>query len=116
MMQDPSNLLVLALILPVAGLLLTLVMGGRYAGRITLLLAPVGLAVAAALVVSVIHADDALVYYLGGWIPPLGVALRADGLSAIFILTTAVVIGATGLFARAEFSRSAGASRRHARR
>ena len=103
MMQDPSNLLVLALILPVAGLLLTLVMGGRYADRITLLLAPLGLAVAAALAVSVVRADDALVYYLGGWIPPLGVALRADGLSAIFILTTAVVVVATGVFARAEF-------------
>ncbi len=103
MIHDPANLLVLALILPVAGLLLTLVMGGRSAGRITLWLAPLGLAVAAALAVSVIRADDALVYYLGGWTPPLGVALRADGLSAIFILTTAVVVGATGIFARAEF-------------
>lgn len=103
MMQDPSNLLVLALVLPVAGLLLTLVVGGRYAGRIALWLMPVGLAVAVMLVVSVIRADEALVYDLGGWMPPLGVALRADGLSAIFILTTAVVIGATGIFARAEF-------------
>lgn len=103
MMQDPSNLLVLALVLPIAGLLLTLVVGGRYAGHLALLLMPVGLAVAVMLVVSVIHVDDALFYYLGGWMPPLGVALRADGLSAIFILTTAVVIGATGIFARAEF-------------
>ncbi len=103
MMQDPANLLVLALVLPVTGLLLTLVMGGRYASRITLLLALLGLAVAAALVVSVVRADNTLVYHLGGWTPPLGVALRADGLSAIFILTTAVVIGATGVFARAEF-------------
>ena len=103
MMQDPSNLLVLALVLPVAGLLLALVVGGRYAGRIALWLMPVGLAIAVMLVVSVIRADDALVYDLGGWMPPLGVALRADGLSAIFILTTVAVIGATGIFARTEF-------------
>lgn len=103
MMQDPSNLLVLTLVLPIAGLLLTLVAGGRYAGHIALWLMPVGLVVAVMLVVSVIQANNALFYYLGGWMPPLGVALRADGLSAIFILTTAVVIGATGIFARAEF-------------
>ncbi len=54
-----------------------------------------GAAVAVMLVISVIQTDDALIYDLGGWMPPLGVALRADGLSAIFILTTAVVIGAT---------------------
>lgn len=103
MMPDPSNLLILALVLPVMGLLLTLVVGGRYAGHIALLLMLVGLTVAAAMVVSVVRADDALIYPLGGWTPPLGVALRADGLSAIFILTTAVVVGATGIFARAEF-------------
>ena len=62
MMQDPSNLLILALVLPVIGLLLTLVVGGRHAGPIALLLMLAGLAVAAALVVSVVHADDALIY------------------------------------------------------
>ena len=41
---------------------------------------------------------------VGGWAPPLGIALRADGLSAAMMITTAVVICATGLFARAEFS------------
>ena len=103
MMPEPSILLVLALVLPVAGLLLALVAGGRHAGRIALLLTPVGLAVAVAIVVGVVRADDALVYHLGGWAPPLGVALRADGLSAILLLTTAAIIGATGWFARAEF-------------
>lgn len=108
MMQDPANLLPLALVLPIAGLLLTLVAGGRHAGRIALLLMPVGLAVAVVIVVEVVRADDALVYFLGGWTPPLGVGLRADGLSAILILTAAVIMGATGLFARTEFGAAPG--------
>jgi multicomponent Na+:H+ antiporter subunit D len=96
-------LLVLALFLPVAGMLLALAIGGRQAERIALALMPVGLGLALAIAAGVLRADAALVYVVGGWTPPLGLALRADGLSAAMMLTTAVVIGATGLFARAEF-------------
>jgi formate hydrogenlyase subunit 3/multisubunit Na+/H+ antiporter MnhD subunit len=97
-------LLVLTLLLPVAGMLLALLLGGRRAERISLVLLPIGLALAVAIVVAVLRADAALVYLVGDWAPPLGLALRADGLSAAMLLTTAVVIGATGLFARAEFA------------
>jgi multicomponent Na+:H+ antiporter subunit D len=96
-------LLVLALVLPVAGVLLGLALGGRHAERIALALMPVGLALALAIAAAVLRSDAALVYVVGGWAPPLGLALRADGLSAAMLLTTAVVIGATGLFARADF-------------
>ena len=47
---------------------------------------------------------------LGGWNPPLGIMLRADGLSAAMLATTAVVIGATGLFARGDFGDPPGVS------
>ncbi|HEX5079287.1 MAG TPA: hypothetical protein VFV80_09075, partial [Geminicoccaceae bacterium] len=73
-------LLVLALMLPVAGLLPALVLGGRHAERIALVLAPVGLGLAIAIAAAVLRADTALVYVVGGWAPPLGIALRADGL------------------------------------
>ena len=49
-----------------------------------------------------------LVYLLGGWAPPLGVALRADGLSAVMMMITAVVICAVGVFAHADFRTPAG--------
>ncbi|MGH2456861.1 MAG: complex I subunit 5 family protein [Candidatus Limnocylindria bacterium] len=93
----------LALLLPVSGSLLGLALGGRHAERIALALMPAGLVVAVAIAIAVLRADAALVYVLGGWAPPLGLALRADGLSAAMMLTTAVVIGATGVFARADF-------------
>jgi multicomponent Na+:H+ antiporter subunit D len=96
-------LLVWALIFPAAGALLALALGGRRAERIALALMPVGLGLAVAIAAGVLRANAALVYVVGGWAPPLGLALRADGLSAAMMITTAVVICATGLFARAEF-------------
>jgi formate hydrogenlyase subunit 3/multisubunit Na+/H+ antiporter MnhD subunit len=102
-------LLVLALLLPVAGMLLGFVLGGRRAEHIGLALMPVGLAVAMAIAATIKQSNDVLVYVLGNWAPPLGLALRADGLSAAMLLTTALVIGATALFARADFATAAGA-------
>lgn len=38
-------------------------------------------------------------HVLGGWEPPLGIVLRADGLAAAFVALSAVVASAAGLFA-----------------
>ena len=69
---------------------------------------PLGLAIAVAIVVAMRQTGAPLVYLLGGWAPPLGVALRADGLSAVMMAITAVVICAVGVFARADFRIPAG--------
>jgi formate hydrogenlyase subunit 3/multisubunit Na+/H+ antiporter MnhD subunit len=103
-------LLVWALIFPAAGALLALVLGGRQAERVVLALMPLGLGLAVAIAAAVLRADAALVYVVGGWAPPLGIALRADGLSAAMMITTAVVICAVGLFARADFQTPGGMS------
>ena len=66
---------------------------------------PLGLAIAVAIAIELPPAGGSLVYLLGGWSPPLGVALRADWLSAVMMVTTAVVISAIGLFARVGESR-----------
>jgi formate hydrogenlyase subunit 3/multisubunit Na+/H+ antiporter MnhD subunit len=97
-------LLVLAIVLPAAGILLLLVSGGRYTGGIVAILLPAGLSIAAAVLAEVWRSGEALVYIVGGWAPPLGIALRADGLSAAMMATAAVVMCATGVFALGEFS------------
>jgi formate hydrogenlyase subunit 3/multisubunit Na+/H+ antiporter MnhD subunit len=102
--------LVLALVVPVAGVLLAMICRGRHAERIALVLMPVGLVIAIAIAYGVMLAGEPLCYVLGGWSPPLGVALRADGLAAAMMLTTALVIGAVGVFARADFGTPSGAS------
>jgi len=44
-----------------------------------------------------------MTYLLGGWAPPLGIALRADGLSVAMMLAVAVVIAGIGVYARGDF-------------
>jgi len=94
---------VLAIVLPVAGALLSLTLGGRHAERITLGLMPAGLAVALAIGATVWRTHHALQYFVGNWAPPLGVAFRADGLSAAMLTAAAVLVCGIGLFARSQF-------------
>ena len=109
-----GTLLVLALVLPVVVATLAPLLGAWRAERLVLAALPVGGAMALAIALSVYRSGAALVVHLGGWAPPLGIAFRADGLSAAMLLTTAVVIGATALFARAEFGTADGAPERRA--
>lgn len=95
-------LLVLMLVVPVTGLLLGFALGGRAPERITLWLLAPGLAMALMLLAGVLHARAPVVAFVGNWAPPLGLALRADGLAAAMLLTTAAIIAAVALYARAE--------------
>ena len=105
-------LLVLAIVLPVVGVLVTLVLGDRQAERVGLILMPAGLAVAVAIGATVWHRHSALQYYVGNWDPPLGIAFRADGLSAVMMMTAALLICGIGLFARGQFSTRSEAEQR----
>jgi formate hydrogenlyase subunit 3/multisubunit Na+/H+ antiporter MnhD subunit len=99
--------LVAAVMWPVVAVLLAIVAGGRHAARITLAAMPLGLAVAWVIATRVWEAG-AITYLVGGWVPPLGIALRADGLSVAMMLTTAIVITGAGLFAYADFAAKPG--------
>jgi formate hydrogenlyase subunit 3/multisubunit Na+/H+ antiporter MnhD subunit len=104
-------LLVLSIVIPVAGVLLAFVLGDRYARLVAYTVIPLGLAVVIAILVVFPQNKGSIVYLLGAWPPPLGIALRADGLSAAMLAVTAVVIGAVGVFAAADFSPSATVTR-----
>ena len=89
MMPDPAQLpdlqaaggflLVLSIFIPIASVLLAFVAGGRNVERIALATLPVGLAIAVAIAAAKGQTAAPIVYLVGGWAPPLGVALRADG-------------------------------------
>jgi formate hydrogenlyase subunit 3/multisubunit Na+/H+ antiporter MnhD subunit len=102
-------LLVLMLVLPLIGVFAALILGGRNARRVAMLAIPAGLALAVAIGIELVQSGRTLIYLLGGWAPPLGIALRADGLSAAMMLTTAVVLLAVALFARGDFQTPANA-------
>jgi multicomponent Na+:H+ antiporter subunit D len=101
-------LLVLSVVVPVAGVLLAFATGGRQVERIALMIMPIGLAITASIATAKLETGGPLAYVLGGWAPPLGVALRADGPSVVMISITAVVICAIGVFARTDFRTPAG--------
>ena len=94
--------LVAAVIFPVVALLLAVAGGARQAARVGVLALPVGLAIAVAVMLGVVQ-HGTLGYHVGGWAPPLGIALRADALSAAMLLTTALVAGGAGLYALSDF-------------
>ncbi len=96
-------LLVAAIMLPVAGFLLQLVLGSRFVNLIAALVFTGGLVIALAIFATIWKSGKPLVYSVGGWAPPLGIELRADGISAAMILVTAIVMCGTALFARTDF-------------
>ncbi len=97
-------LLVLAVLVPFVGVLAGFALGGRNAQRVATLTILAGLGIAIGIAASMTRSGAALVYLLGGWAPPLGIALRADGLALVMILAIAVVILGIGVYARADFA------------
>jgi multicomponent Na+:H+ antiporter subunit D len=105
-------LLVLAIVVPIAGSLFSLVLGGRRAERAALAVTPFGFAAAVAIASVLGRARRPLQYVIGGWAPPLGIVWRADGFSAAMLVTTALLVTAVGAFARGQFRSPAGAELR----
>ena len=101
-------LLALAVLVPFLGVMVGLVLGGRNAQRTALLTLVLGLVIALGVADAVWRSGAAVVYLLGGWAPPLGVALRADGLSAVMMVAVAVVICGIGVYACGDFGTPAG--------
>ena len=95
-----GSLLALPILVPAAGVLLSFLLGGRQAERIALGLMPVQFGVAVAIASLVWRSGEPLVYVLGGYVPPLGIALRADGFSAVMLVTASLIMPAAGLYAR----------------
>lgn len=102
-----GGLLVLAVMGPFTGVLLGLLLGGRYVRAVAALTLLAGLGCAAALLLQWRASGAPLVYLLGAWSPPLGIALRADGISVAMMLAVSVVISGIALYASADFPRPA---------
>jgi multicomponent Na+:H+ antiporter subunit D len=93
----------LALALPVAGILLIALAGGRYARGIALGSLVLGGGLTAVMTAGLWSAGEPLTYLSGAWAPPLGIKLRADGLSAAMMVVTILIIVAAALYAPSEY-------------
>lgn len=96
-------LLVLALMLPAAGVVAMFAVPMRAPERIAWLIYPPTFAAVLAIAVLVGREREALSYELGGWSPPLGLMLRADGPAAALMVMSAIVLGLVGLSAATAF-------------
>ncbi|MCC8405136.1 hypothetical protein LJ655_25210 [Paraburkholderia sp. MMS20-SJTN17] len=103
-------LLVVAVLLPFAGMLAGLALGGRHAQRVAWVTIAFGFGTVLEIAARLLVSGDALRYLLGGWSPPLGVMLRADGLSVCMMLVVAVVVGAVAIYANGDFGTPSGMS------
>lgn len=100
----------LAVALPLAACLLA-VLAGRFAAGLILVTGPL-LLIQAGLLIMQLNAFGPLNSPLGGWTPPLGIALGADGFSGTFIAAAALIMTVTGLYARRPFATNTGESAR----
>src|SRR5262245_64792240 len=101
-------LLVLAVLVPFVGVLAAFALVGGNAQRVAMVTILAGLGIAIAVAAAVAQSGDALVYLLGGWGVPLGIALRADGVAVVMILAVAVVIVGIGAYERADLGSQPG--------
>ena len=103
-MTTPGGLLLpLSVLVPFMGVLAGFALGGRNAQRVAMVTIAAGVGLSIAVAAALLTSGSAVVYVLGGWAPPLGIALRADGLSAVMMVAVAVVVGGIGLYARGAF-------------
>ncbi len=98
-----TDSLVWVIAVPLAGALLS-VLRPDSAGRIGVASALATIAAAAATVALVATQGEAA-YAIGGWSPGLGIALRADGLSVLFLGMTALVVLAVSVYSTGYFKR-----------
>jgi formate hydrogenlyase subunit 3/multisubunit Na+/H+ antiporter MnhD subunit len=100
-----SDTLIWLVALPLTGAVATLLLP-RQATALANVTAVATTAVAAMLLHAVSR-DGALSYEIGGWSAGLGIALRADGLSTLLLMMTALVVLASSVYASAYFSKAA---------
>lgn len=103
-MGEPGNVwLVVPVLLPFLGVMLGL-LAGRHVRSVVLLTVLAGLGVVLAIGSDYLAGAQAQTYLLGGWPPPLGIALRADGLAVAMMVAVAVVVAGISAYAWHDFA------------
>jgi multicomponent Na+:H+ antiporter subunit D len=91
----------IAIMLPLAASVFALLF--RSAAQYIGIAASIGMVLVSIAISHQVFVEGVQVHYMGGWRPPLGIVLQADGLSTLMILMTSLVGLGTGLYAFAYF-------------
>ncbi|NQT23239.1 MAG: NADH/ubiquinone/plastoquinone (complex I) [Candidatus Omnitrophica bacterium] len=100
MMHDPTNIIPFFVIIPLAGAFIISIVGKRlkWLPDVMGILATLGLLSISILSVRFVNLYGTLVYTVGGWKPPIGIAMVMDGLTAFFVVTINLVAFCVALF------------------
>lgn len=104
--SDPTQygmLLVLAIVLPGTAIVALLGLGGRASAWIVRAAFLLQAILAFLVFAIVLQSGKPIVYVVGGFRPPLGITLVADGTSALMMVLSAVVFGGAAIYAWADF-------------
>ena len=100
-----SDTLIWLVAIPLAGALTTLLLP-RIADAVVMA-AGLATAIAAGTLLYGVGTQGAMIYEIGGWSAGLGIALRADGLSALLLMMIALVMLPASVYSRTYFSKAA---------
>jgi formate hydrogenlyase subunit 3/multisubunit Na+/H+ antiporter MnhD subunit len=100
-----SDTLIWLVAIPLAGALTTLLLP-RIADAVVMA-AGLATAIAAGTLLYGVGTQGAMIYEIGGWSAGLGIALRADGLSALLLMMIALVMFPASVYSRTYFSKAA---------
>jgi multicomponent Na+:H+ antiporter subunit D len=100
-----SDTLIWLVAIPLAGALMTLLLP-RIAMAVVMA-AGLATATAAGTLLYGVGTQGAMIYEIGGWSAGLGIALRADGLSALLLMMIALVMLPASVYSRTYFSKAA---------
>jgi formate hydrogenlyase subunit 3/multisubunit Na+/H+ antiporter MnhD subunit len=100
-----SDTLIWLVAIPLAGALTTLLLP-RIADAVVMA-AGLATAIAAGTLLYGVGTRGAMIYEIGGWSAGLGIALRADGLSALLLMMIALVMLPASVYSRTYFSKAA---------
>jgi formate hydrogenlyase subunit 3/multisubunit Na+/H+ antiporter MnhD subunit len=100
-----SDTLIWLVAIPLAGALTTLLLP-RIAYAVVMA-AGLATATAAGTLLYGVGTQGAIIYEIGGWSAGLGIALRADGLSALLLMMIALVMLPASVYSRTYFSKAA---------
>jgi formate hydrogenlyase subunit 3/multisubunit Na+/H+ antiporter MnhD subunit len=107
-------LLPLAVLMPFIGMMVGLVLGGRHVRGVAALTFVATAAIVAAAAWQLQASGQPLVYLLGGWAPPLGVALRGDGIAIAMMVAVAVVVAGVAIYGWGQFFSPPGSGEKRA--
>jgi len=101
-MSDGAILVPCFVVIPMAGAFVNSLLGKKIKGLPDLLgsLAPLVLLGLSLLAVKTVHSGAALVYPVGSWNPPVGIAMVLDGLTSFMLVTVNMVAFAIAVYAR----------------